>query len=72
MLQEQLDNAVDKLKQVSESYREADLRAEQQEKKNQTMQQEIEAMEAKHEDLTAKYKDARAEMDELVRQLEVA
>lgn len=54
------------------SYREADLRAEQQEKKNQTLQQEIEAMEAKHEDLTAKYKDARAEMDELVRQLEVA
>lgn len=40
--------------------------------KNQNLQQEIEAMEAKHEDLTAKYKNARAEMDEVVRQLDVA
>lgn len=52
------------------SFREADLRAEQFEKKANNLQQELENMESKHEEMCGKYQAAKAEMDELERQLE--
>ena len=55
---------------VFSSFREADLRAEQFEKKSNNLQQELENMEAKHEEMNQKYQAAKAEMDDLERQLE--
>lgn len=52
------------------SFREADLRAEQFEKKANNLQQELDNMESKHEEMCSKYQAAKAEMDELERQLE--
>lgn len=52
------------------SFREADLRAEQFEKKANNLQQELDNMESKHEEMCGKYQAAKAEMDELERQLE--
>lgn len=52
------------------SFREADLRAEQLEKKAVKIQQEIAVWDKKNADLEEKYKAAKAEMDELEGQMD--
>lgn len=52
------------------SFRDADLRAEQLEKKAVKIQQEISVWDKKHADLEAKYQAARAELDELEGQMD--
>ncbi|KAI8138086.1 hypothetical protein BJV82DRAFT_646641 [Fennellomyces sp. T-0311] len=70
LLQDQLDKAELDFKEASQNFRDADLRAEQFEKKASNLQQELEAMEAKNEEMSQKYQAAKAEMDDLERQLE--
>lgn len=52
------------------SFREADLRAEQLEKKAVKIQQEIAIWDKKNAELETKYQAAKAEMDELEGQME--
>ncbi|KAI9485662.1 MAG: hypothetical protein EXX96DRAFT_613529 [Benjaminiella poitrasii] len=69
-MEEALETAENSLKQATSDFREADLRAEQLNKKAIKLQQEIAGWNKKNADLEAKYQAAKAEMDELEGQME--
>lgn len=55
---------------LCDSFREADLRAEQLGKKAVRLQQEVKEWDTKNKDLEAKHQGVKDELDEMERQLE--
>jgi len=70
LLEEELDAAEKNVKETMEKLRQVDVKAEHFERQVQRVEQERDMWEKKYEDAQAKYRESKAELDELVQNME--
>jgi len=69
-VEEELDAAEKNVKETMEKLRQVDVKAEHFERQVQRIEQERDQWEKKYEDAQAKYRESKAELDELVHNME--
>jgi len=70
LLEEELDAAEKNVKETMEKLRQVDVKAEHFERQVQRVEQERDTWEKKYEEAQAKYRESKAELDELVQNME--
>jgi len=69
LLEEELDAAEKNVKETTEKLRQVDVKAEHFERQVQRAEQERDQWEQKYEDMLAKYKSSQAELDQLMKEM---